>query len=148
MALLHNRTREKIHAVKDRVSGLEMGQQNLEELMRQQKTMVKQLNESLVALEMTVVETKEALSCAQTWVVLVLLILAGYAVYKAVKTWSRVHEIHLQETQLKQLQQQVETLNLLIVKMVVKKEEESVDLNLCSCEEKPSLKKKRRSKKN
>ena len=77
MALLHNRTREKIHAVKDRVSGLEMGQQNLEELMRQQKTMIKQLNESLVALEMTVVETKEALSCAQTWVVLVLLILAG-----------------------------------------------------------------------
>ena len=76
MALLHNRTREKIHAVKDRVSGLEMGQQNLEELMRQQKTMIKQLNESLVALEMTVVETKEALSCAQTWVVLVLLILA------------------------------------------------------------------------
>lgn len=148
MALLHNRTREKIHAVKDRVSGLEMGQQNLEELMRQQKTMVKQLNESLVALEMTVVETKEALSCAQTWVVLVLLILAGYAFYKAVKTWNRVHEIHLQETQLKQLQQQVETLNLLIVKMVVKKEEESVDLNLCSCEEKPSLKKKRRSKKN
>ncbi len=148
MALLHNRTREKIHAVKDRVSGLEMGQQNLEELMRQQKTMIKQLNESLVALEMTVVETKEALSCAQTWVVLVLLILAGYAFYKAVKTWSRVHEIHLQETQLKQLQQQVETLNLLIVKMVVKKEEESVDLNLCSCEEKPSLKKKRRSKKN
>ena len=148
MALLHNRTREKIHAVKDRVSGLEMGQQNLEELMRQQKTMIKQLNESLVALEMTVVETKEALSCAQTWVVLVLLILAGYALYKAVKTWSRFHEIHLQETQLKQLQQQVETLNLLIVKMVVKKEEESVDLNLCSCEEKPSLKKKRRSKKN
>ena len=44
--------------------------------------------------------------------------------------------------------EQVETLNLLIVKMVVKKEEESVDLNLCSCEEKPSLKKKRRSKKN
>ena len=148
MALLHNRTREKIHAVKDRVSGLEMGQQNLEELMRQQKTMVKQLNESLVALEMTVVETKEALSCAQTWVVLVLLILAGYAFYKAVKTWSRVDEINLQETQLKQLPQQVETLNLLIVKMVVKKEEESVDLNLCSCEEKPSLKKKRRSKKN
>lgn len=148
MALLHNRTREKIHAVKDRVSGLEMGQQNLEELMRQQKTMIKQLNESLVALEMTVVETKEALSCAQTWVVLVLLILAGYAFYKAVNTWSRVHEIHLQETQLKQLQQQVEALNLLIVKMIVKKEEESVDLNLSSCEEKPSLKKKRRSKKN
>lgn len=148
MALLHNRTREKIHAVKDRVSGLEMGQQNLEELARQQKTMIKQLNESLVALEMTVMETKEALSCAQAWVVLVLLILAGYAFYKAVKTWSHVHEIHLQETQLKQLQQQVEALNLLVVKMVVKKEEESMSLNLLSCEEKPSLKKKRRSKKN
>ena len=78
------------------MSGLEMGQQNLEELMRQQKTMIKQLNESLVALEMTVVETKEALSCAQTWFVLVLLIFAGYAFDKAVKTWSRVHEIHLQ----------------------------------------------------
>ena len=146
MALLHNRTREKIHAVKDRVSALEMSQQNLEELIEQQKTVIQQLNESLITLEMTVMETKEALTCAQTWVVLVLLILMGYAFYKAVKTWSRVHELHLQETQLKQLQEQVEALNLLVVKMIVKKEE-SMNLN-GSCEEKSSLKKKRRSKKN
>lgn len=146
MALLHNRTREKIHAVKDRVSTLEMSQQNLEELIEQQKTVIQQLNESLITLEMTVMETKEALTCAQTWVVLVLLILMGYAFYKAVKTWSRVHELHLQETQLKQLQEQVEALNLLVVKMIVKKEEESMKLS-GSCEEKSSLKKKRRSKK-
>ena len=145
MALLHNRTREKIHAVKDRVSTLEMSQQNLEELIEQQKTVIQQLNESLITLEMTVMETKEALTCAQTWVVLVLLILMGYAFYKAVKTWSRVHEFHLQETQLKQLQEQVEALNLLVVKMIVKKEE-SMKLS-GSCEEKSSLKKKRRSKK-
>lgn len=144
MALLHNRTREKIHKVKERVSVLEMGQQKLEELVNQQNEMVKRLNESVLGLETVVMETKEALSGAQTWVVFLMLILVGYSFYKGVKkSWSRVQENRIQETQLKELQQQVEALSLL----VVKKEEEPVGLSLSPREEKRPLKKKR-SKKN
>lgn len=134
VALLHNRTREKIRRVRESVTNLETTLQRLEMMVETEKRRTEELRGIVSSLQKNVRATKEEATLAQTGVVVltvcVCVYIVGKLIGKAVK-WLR--ETQEEESRLKKqvemLQKQMAALSELCVKremekVTVKKEDE------------------------
>ena len=137
VALLHNRTREKIRRVRESVTTLETAFRRLEMMVEAEKRREEELRNIVTSLQKNVRATREEATLAQTGVVVLTLCVCVYVVGKLVGRgvkWLR--ETQEEETRLKKqvetLQKQVAALSELCVKkeekVSVKKEAENTPM--------------------
>ena len=133
MALLHNRTREKIRRVRESVTNLETTLQRLEVMLEAEKRRTEELRGIVSSLQKNVRATKEEATLAQTGVVVLTACVCVYIVGKLIgKAAKWLRETQEEESRLKKevetLQKQVAALSELCVKremeVSVKKEDE------------------------
>ena len=134
VALLHNRTREKIRRVRESVTNLETTLQRLEMMVETEKRRTEELRGIVSSLQKNVRATKEEATLAQTGVVVLTVCVCVYIVGKLIgKAAKWLRETQEEESRLKKqvemLQKQVVALSELCVKremekVTVKKESE------------------------
>ena len=157
VALLHNRTREKIRRVRESVTNLETTLQRLEMMVETEKRRTEELRGIVSSLQKNVRATKEEATLAQTGVVVLTVCVCVYIVGKLIgKAAKWLRETQEEESRLKKqvemLQKQMAALSELCVKKedektLVKKESEKMSvknrkqkqLSLCSQQTHQSL---------